>query len=764
MLFKIDPRIFRDYPGVVIGIVAAHDINNKDDNQEVRDLLIKSQKHITSVLQLSDLAEHQHIIPWRNAYKKFGAKPKKHLSSIENLVQRILKRQSLRSINTLVDLYNVISLRYLIPAGGEDLDTIDGNIELTIAGDHEKPVVLLGDQQARTPQSGEVIYKDNNGAICRRWNWKEADRTKLTKDTRDAFLVLEALPPVKKEILEIALHELAWLIEKYCGGSVTVALLDEDNQQEVLKESGSYVPLEPKKQLSVPDFLSQEIFYHKQKVDAGVPEVKHDESVSREHQDRLDKVEKMQAAGIEPWPPHKEINATCKDVLDEYSDEAESREYNIAGRIIALREHGKTVFCHIQDRSGKIQVYIKKDNVGEEKFNELKHFIDIGDTVWFAGHSFKTKTGEITLKVDNFTLLSKCLHPLPEKFHGLADIEIIYRQRYLDLISNAESRDRFKKRSQIIKIMRDCFNEHGFMEVETPMLHPIPGGAVARPFVTHHNALDLELYLRIAPELYLKRLVIGSFERVYEIGRCFRNEGISTKHNPEFTLAEFYIAHKDYHFMMDFVEKILRKIVMEVYGSLNVQFGNQSINFEQPFKKISMKDAVMEYGGYSESALSEKNIDTIMKEKGITLPQKDASWGQKLFALFEEIVESQLFQPTFITDYPIEVSPLAKRDPANPAIVPRFELFIAGMELSNGFNELNDPFDQAGRFHQQAKARAAGDVEAHYYDADYVLALEYGLPPTVGAAIGIDRLTMLLTNTTSIKDVILFPTLKKKEE
>ncbi len=488
----------------------------------------------------------------------------------------------------------------------------------------------------------------------------------------------------------------------------------------------------------------------------------HEDSTSQEHQVRLEKVKKLQAMGINPWPAFKPINATAHDVINEFEDGKESRQYEIAGRIVAFRAHGKTSFAHIQDSSGKLQMYVRQDAVGDEAFEFWNHFIDLGDIVWCSGKSFKTKTGEITLKADSFVLLSKCLHPLPEKFHGLADIEIKYRQRYLDLISSPESKERFIKRAQIIRVMRQFLDAHNFIEVETPILHPIPGGAVARPFVTHHNALDMTLYLRIAPELYLKRLVVGGLERVYEIGRIFRNEGISTKHNPEFTMAEFYVAYKDYIWMMDFVEGMLKRIVKEVCGTMQVPYGEHAIDFEQPFERITMTDAIVKYAGIAQEDLTEDKIDAVFKAKKIRLDKKGATWGNKLFELFDQLVEHQLIQPTYVTQFPIEVSPLAKRNPDDSRFVDRFELFVAGMELSNAFNELNDPFDQAKRFREQAEVREAGDVEAHYYDADYVLALEHGLPPTVGFGMGIDRLTMLLTNTTSIKDVILFPTLKMK--
>ena len=484
--------------------------------------------------------------------------------------------------------------------------------------------------------------------------------------------------------------------------------------------------------------------------------------VPSEHEVRLEKVNQMRAAGIEPWPEHKETNATTKDVIDEFDPE-KSRDYYVAGRIVSMREHGKTIFAHVQDRAGKLQIYIKEDILGADQFEFIKKFIDIGDYIWIQGQSFKTKKGEITLKAHDITLLSKCLHPLPEKFHGLTDIETIYRQRYLDLISNITSRERFKKRSQIIQAMRQFLQVYDFIEVETPMLHPIAGGATARPFITHHNALDTELFLRIAPELYLKRLVIGGFERVFEINRNFRNEGISTKHNPEFTMLEFYIAHKDYIFAIDFVEKMLRKAVLEVCDSLEIPYGTHMLNFKEPFRRITLYDSLLDIGGLQADAISERKIDQTLKDHALTVANKEASYQEKLFVLFEELVEPKLIQPTFITEFPIKVSPLAKRDETNPEVAARFELFIAGMEVANSFNELNEPFDQAQRFKQQLQARAAGDLEAHEYDADYIQALEYGLPPTVGVGIGIDRVVMLLTNTTSIKDVILFPTLKKRE-
>lgn len=484
---------------------------------------------------------------------------------------------------------------------------------------------------------------------------------------------------------------------------------------------------------------------------------------SQEHHVRVEKVKKMRSLGVEPWPEHKKITALCTQIISEYTENS-NQNYVIAGRIVALRWHGKSAFAHLQDRSGKVQIYFKQEVLGQEQFDFFKEFLDLGDIIWVTGTPFTTKTGEITLQVQECTLLSKCLHPLPEKFHGIADIEIKYRQRYLDLISDAESRAKFAARSKIISGLRSYLESHDFIEVETPMLHPIPGGAAARPFVTHHNTLHTDLFLRIAPELYLKRLVIGGFERVYEINRNFRNEGISTRHNPEFTMLEFYMAHQDYHFMMDFVETMIKNVITKACDTHVIPFGNKELNFSKPFARMSIKDAVLHYGNYTENDINEKNIDQEIKKRGTKLQSKDASYGQKLVLLFEEVAEPQLFQPTFILDFPVEVSPLAKRDTKDPRFVARFELFMGGMELANCFNELNEPFDQEERFKEQAATHAGGDHEAMRFDGDFVRALEYGLPPTVGCGIGIDRLAMIATNTTSIKDVILFPTLKKRDE
>jgi len=432
----------------------------------------------------------------------------------------------------------------------------------------------------------------------------------------------------------------------------------------------------------------------------------------------------------------------------------------VAGRMMLKRVMGKASFATIQDMSGRIQLYITRDEVGESVYEQFKHW-DLGDIIGAQGTLFRTRAGELSVKVRNLRLLSKSLYPLPEKFHGLADQEQRYRQRYLDLITNPESQRVFKMRSRIIQTMREFFVSRGYLEVETPMMQAIPGGAAARPFVTHHNALDMQLYLRIAPELYLKRLVVGGIEKVFEINRNFRNEGISTRHNPEFTMLEFYEAYQDYHYLMDLTEVLLREVARSAMGGTTLTYQGETIDLGKPFDRLTMAQAIAKYNPryplyeldkpeYLRVALAPFDVE-IFPTDGVGILQ---------LKLFEQTTESKLIQPTFIVAHPTDVSPLARRNDANPAVTDRFELFITGREMANGFSELNDPEDQAARFRAQAEAKAAGDEEAMFYDADYIRALEYGLPPTAGEGIGIDRLVMLMTDSPSIRDVILFPQMR----
>ena len=431
-------------------------------------------------------------------------------------------------------------------------------------------------------------------------------------------------------------------------------------------------------------------------------------------------------------------------------------EVSVAGRIMLKRVMGKASFVTIQDLSGRIQLYVSRDGVGEETYAAFKHW-DIGDIVGAVGTLMKTRTGELSVQVSEFRLLTKSLRPLPDKFHGLTDVELKYRQRYVDLLMNEETRFTFAARSRIIQSIRNYMVGHGFMEVETPMLHPIPGGASAKPFVTHHNALDMEMFMRIAPELYLKRLVVGGFEKVFEVNRNFRNEGLSPRHNPEFTMMEFYEAYADYRSLMDFTEGLLRHAAREALNTETFIYQGRELDLSKPFHRLTICQAIQKYHPeFTDAQLADPEwLKTQIKAFGEAI--KPGGLGSLQLQLFEACAESQLWEPTFIIDYPVEVSPLARASDSNPEITERFELFIVGREIANGFSELNDPEDQAERFMAQVQAKDAGDEEAMYYDADYIRALEFGLPPTGGCGIGIDRLVMLLTDSPSIRDVILFP-------
>lgn len=438
--------------------------------------------------------------------------------------------------------------------------------------------------------------------------------------------------------------------------------------------------------------------------------------------------------------------------------------FTVAGRVMSLRHFGKAAFFHLQDRSGQIQVYIRQGESPQETVTLLKESIDVGDIVGVAGPLFRTRTGELTMKAGTLRLLSKALRPLPEKWHGLQDVEARYRQRYLDLLVNPHVRDTFRKRAKITQLIRRFFTERDFLEVETPMMQSLAGGALARPFVTHHNTLDIDLYLRVAPELFLKRLVVGGIDRVFELGRNFRNEGISTKHNPEYTMLEFYQAYATYEHLMTLTEELLVLLAQEINGGPRLMYGEQEIDLTPPWRRLGLKESVCEYTGLSSQEAEQEDIlRAKARELGVHTPAS-APFGKVLEEIFGAVVEPLLIQPTFVVSYPVEVSPLARRNDKDPRFVDRFELYIAGRELANAFSELNDPEDQLQRFLEQLREREAGDEEAHELDEDYVRALEYGLPPTAGEGIGIDRLVMLFTNSPSIRDVILFPQMRPEKK
>lgn len=481
---------------------------------------------------------------------------------------------------------------------------------------------------------------------------------------------------------------------------------------------------------------------------------------------RILKLDDLKRQNIDPYPRKYEVKNYSSEIIEKFADKQEFSENEIsvrmAGRIMSLREHGKTCFLNIQDSTGTIQLYVRRDKIGEYKFDNIFKLLDIGDIIGVEGWLFKTRTGELTVFVQDFSLLAKSLRPLPEKWHGLKDKETRYRQRYVDLIVNPNVKKVFITRTKIIQTIRDFLNNQGFLEVETPTLQPIYGGARARPFITHHNALDINLYLRIADELYLKRLIVGGFDKVYEICKDFRNEGMDKEHNPEFTMLELYKAYSNYEDMMRITEEMIAYTAKEACGSTIINYQGKEIDLTPPWKRVSMLDAIKDALRIDIENMEVQELIKIAKENDLEVPNI-VSRGGMIDIIFDKFVKENLIQPTLITDHPVEVSPLAKRKADNNGLTERFEIFVSGVELGNAFSELNDPIDQRERFIEQAKQREAGDEEAHMMDEDFLRALEYGMPPTGGLGIGIDRLVMLLTDMPSLRDVILFPQMRPEE-
>jgi lysyl-tRNA synthetase, class II len=491
------------------------------------------------------------------------------------------------------------------------------------------------------------------------------------------------------------------------------------------------------------------------------------EETNEQFQVRKEKLDLLREKGLDPFGKRFERSHLVSDIVEKYGEfdneylEDKNIPVTIAGRIMTKRGKGKAGFAHVQDLSGQMQIYVRQDAIGPEQY-EVFNIVDLGDIVGITGHVFRTKVGELSIKVEKFEMLSKALRPLPDKFHGLKDVEQRYRQRYLDLIMNDESKQTFIARSKIIRSMRNYLDNHGYLEVETPMLHSIPGGAAARPFVTHHNALDADMYIRIALELHLKRLIVGGLEKVYEIGRVFRNEGVSTRHNPEFTMIELYEAYADFNDIMALTENLVAHIAQEILGTTKIQYGEYEVDLTPQWKRLHMVDAIKEYTGadfWKEMSIEEARA--LAKEHGIEI-NEHMEYGHIVNEFFEQRVEEKLIQPTFIYGHPVEISPLAKRNEEDPRFTDRFELFIVAREHANAFTELNDPIDQRERFEAQLKEREQGNDEAHLMDDDFIESLEYGMPPTGGLGIGIDRLVMLLTNSPSIRDVLLFPLMRQR--
>jgi lysyl-tRNA synthetase class 2 len=483
---------------------------------------------------------------------------------------------------------------------------------------------------------------------------------------------------------------------------------------------------------------------------------------------RLEKRKKLEESGSNPYKNNLKPNTNFTYLIKEYGEKAkdeigETPLFKVSGRVLMVRDFGKAAFLQCDDGTSRFQLYVNKQNTSEKGFAEYK-LLDFGDIVYAEGDVFKTMKGELALNVREFSIVTKSIRPLPEKFHGLTDVELRYRMRYVDMIMNPETRDKLRKRSEIVRYIREHFYRNDFLEVETPMMHSVAGGAAAKPFMTHHNALNMELFMRIAPELHLKRLIVGGYNKVFEMNRCFRNEGLSLKHNPEFTTVEFYWAYANYHDLMDFTEELLTGLATHVIKSEVVKFGEHEINLKGPYARLTMREAVAKYTNSTMDQVNDRShLLSLLKDVNQDPKKVNAlSWGKLLVLAFEELVEAKLIQPTFITEYPTEVSPLSRRNDENPEFVDRFEFFMNGWEVANAFSELNNPTDQLDRFAEQAMAKEAGDDEASDVDYDFVRALEYGMPPTAGQGIGIDRLVMILTDSSTIRDVLLFPLLKKE--
>ena len=489
------------------------------------------------------------------------------------------------------------------------------------------------------------------------------------------------------------------------------------------------------------------------------------EDVNEQVEVRLGKLKKLKEAGFNLYPNDYRPSHVTSQILSQFSSHTEEQlgklpaDLSLGGRIVGIRSFGRASFFHLQDRGGKIQIYVRQDRLGKEDYNLFKS-LDIGDIVGVWGNLFRTKTKELTLEAHGLRLLCKCLRPLPEKWHGLADVELRYRQRYLDLIVNPDVREVFRRRSQIIRLIRSFFEERDFLEVETPMMQSVAGGAAAKPFKTHHNALNLDLFLRVAPELYLKRLLVGGLERVFEVNRNFRNEGISVRHNPEFTMVEFYQAYANYEDLIKLTEEMFVMLAQKIVGGTKISYGGHEIELNPPWRRLSIFDGIEQYGDVAKEKVADlKGLRAFAEKQGFSL-DPELSYEKMLVEVFERVAEPHLIQPTFVVGFPLEVSPLARKNDKNPKLVDRFELYIGGRELANAFSELNDPLDQKGRFLEQVKARSAGDETASELDEDFLRALEYGMPPAAGEGIGIDRVVMLLTDSPSIRDVILFPLLR----
>ncbi|MDN3506738.1 MAG: lysine--tRNA ligase [Simkaniaceae bacterium] len=762
MAIVVEQQVWEKFPGLKIGILIAKGIDNS--GSEGLDVLRATEKGAQKQYGEVDLNEVDKLKDWREAYRSFGYKPAKARCSVDALLRRVVKGKELPNISPLVNLYNSISLKHSVPAGADDLDKVEGSVRLTVAKGDET-FRAIGAEEAETALSGEIIYRDDAEITCKAWNYRECDKTKITAETKNAALVIEGLEHTSLFEVARALEELKMLVEKHCGGQFKMYLLDADHPEmgEGSLLENRTIPVE----IPEPDYHSQEAY-----------------------QTRLGKLHEIQELGIDPYPAKFMPTNVARDLISKYEGqeigtyeeaaEGKTDDAKVAGRILLFRPMGANIFAQILDETSKIQVLFNKEHtkvtgLGDQmmpiKFIEKK--LDLGDIIGVSGFLFRTQKGELTLFAKEITLLCKTLLPLPDKHKGIADKGTRYRKRWLDLIANPEVGEQLRLRSQLVAGIRKYFADFGFMEVETPVLQNIYGGASAKPFITHHNALSQDMYCRIALEIALKKLVVGGMNKVYEIGKVFRNEGIDKTHNPEFTMLEAYAAYWDYNDVMTYIENLYEKLALDVFGTTCIgkredKKGNSyEIDFKTPWIRMTMKEAINNYGKIDVDALSDEEMKTKLKPLVGPEKLKDLPRGLLIAMLFEEFAEEHLIQPHHITDHPIETTPLCKlhRDPKERAqgIVERFETFILGMECCNAYTELNDPVLQRELLVDQAKLLRGGDEEANPLDEEFIEAICQGMPPTGGFGIGIDRLCMLFTGVNSIRDVLFFPVMRPEE-
>lgn len=764
MKLTIDPEIWERYPHLKVGVLIGRNVNNGVPSEGSLEVLRKSEAAAKKQYENADLGAEEKITDWREAYRSFGYKPSSTRSSAEALLRRAIKGNPLPDINQIVNLYNSISLKYTLPAGADDLDRVEGDLRLVRAKGGE-PFVPMGAATSDEAIEGEVIYRDDKEVTCKAWNWRECDKTKITNETKNAALVIEGLEHVSLGEVASALKELKELLAGICGGEYELYLIDKDHPEmgEETKLENRLIPIE----IPEPE-------YHKHEA----------------YQTRRAKLDEILEMGIDPYPAKFEPSHSVRDLQSKYeseevgsfedAQEGKTDASVVAGRIVLFRPMGANIFGQVLDETHKLQILFNKEHTqvasldGQMqpiKFIEKK--LDLGDIIGVKGHLFRTQKGELTLYAKEVTLLCKTLLPLPDKHKGIVDKGTRYRKRWLDLISHPEVGEQLRLRSRIIASIRKYFEMHGFLEVETPTLQNIYGGAAAKPFNTYLNALEQEMYCRISLEISLKKLVVGGMHRVYEIGKVFRNEGIDRTHNPEFTMLESYAAYWDYNDVMVFTENLYEKLALEVFGSTVI--GERAdkngkmhlIDLKTPWIRMSMKEAIKTHGGIDADALS----DDEMRQK-LAPVLDEAKWanaprGNLIAMLFEEFAEEHLIQPHHIIDHPIETTPLCKlhRDPKEreAGIVERFESFILGVECCNAYTELNDPVLQRTLLEDQAKLRESGEEEAHPMDEEFIEAICQGMPPSGGLGIGIDRLCMLFAGVHSIRDVLFFPVMRPEE-